>query len=112
MGFDVQEPEQRSRLRQVLENGDISVGELWLQYFSMSGTAGEYEVQAYLEGVVSLPVTERDLLAMAANELTGGGSLLRAPYSDELDGHHKRKGHSSADPDGEGHEGTTGGSPA
>ena len=108
MGFDVQEPEQRNRLREVLENGDVTVGELWLRYFSMSGTAAEYEVHAYLEGVLSLPATQRDLLAMAANELTGGGPLLRAPYSDELDGHHRGKGSPEAGPDSQG----SGGSPA
>ena len=36
----------------------------------MSGMAGEYEVQAYLEGLISLPALQRDLLAMAAEELS------------------------------------------
>jgi hypothetical protein len=37
----------------------------------MSGTAGEYEVQAYVEGLISLPALQRDLLAMAAREIIG-----------------------------------------
>ena len=85
MGFDEHEPEQRSRLKEVLQAADITVSELWLQYFGMSGSAGEYEVQAYVEGVLSLPVTERDLLAMAANEMVGGPPL-HAPYADQLGG--------------------------
>lgn len=86
MSFDTHEPEQRTRLKQVLDAADITVGELWLRYFSMSGSAGEYEVQAYVEGVLSLPVTDRDLLAMAANEMVDGTSPMRAPYSDQLGG--------------------------
>ena len=58
------------------------MGELWLRYFSMSGSAGEYEVQAYAQGLISLPVTQRDLLAMAANELIDEKPQPRAPYDD------------------------------
>ncbi len=86
MGSDVYEPEQRTRLKQVLDAVDITVGELWLQYFGMGGSAGEYEVQAYVEGVLSLPVSDRDLLAMAANEMVDGTSSLQAPYADQLGG--------------------------
>lgn len=86
MGFDEHEPEQRSRLKDVLQAADITVSELWVQYFGMSGSAGEYEVQAYMEGVLSLPATERDLLAMAANEMVGGTPALHAPYADQLGG--------------------------
>lgn len=85
MGFEAHEPEQRAGLAEVMVAADITVPELWLQYFSMGGSAGEFEVLAYVEGVLSLPVTERDLLAMSANELTDGGPPLHAPYSDQLD---------------------------
>ena len=67
MGF---EPEERSQLNRTLKDADITVAELWLQYFGMSGTAGEYEVQAYVEGLISLPALQRGLLAMAAREIT------------------------------------------
>ncbi|TLM72914.1 hypothetical protein [Pseudarthrobacter sp. NamB4] len=94
MGFDPHEPEQRSRLVKALAVADITAGELWLRYFSLSGCAGEYEVQAYLEGLLSLPAGQRDLLAMAANELieeTPEALLddkppLLAPYGDQLNG--------------------------
>ena len=84
MGFDPYEPAQRRRLRDALKAADISPGELWLNYFSIGGTVGEYEVEAYLQGLLSLPETQRDLLAMAANELINAAPRLQAPYSDEL----------------------------
>lgn len=86
MGFDPNEPEQRRRLRSALEAADILVSELWLKYFGMSGDAGEYEVEAYLQGLLSLPPVQRDLLALAANELIDDLPRPRAPYSDDFDG--------------------------
>jgi hypothetical protein len=85
MGFDRNEPKQQRMLRQVLKAADINAAELWLKYFSIGGAVGEYEVEAYLQGLLSLPVTERDLLAMAANELIREAPLGHAPYSDEVD---------------------------
>jgi hypothetical protein len=64
----------------------ISISELWLKYFGMSGDAGEYEVEAYLQGLLSLPPVQRDLLALAANELIDDLPRPRAPYSDDFDG--------------------------
>jgi hypothetical protein len=42
MGFEPHEPEQRSQLNHTLKDADITVAELWLRYFGMSGIAGEY----------------------------------------------------------------------
>ncbi|MEV8000903.1 MULTISPECIES: hypothetical protein [Pseudarthrobacter] len=86
MGFDPHEPEQRDQLNDALKAADISMGELWLRYFSICGSAGEYEVHAYSQGLISLPVFQRDLLAMAANELIAEKPQLHAPYSDQLNG--------------------------
>lgn len=86
MGFDPCEPEQRDRLKDSLAAADITVAELWLHYFSLCGAAGEYEVDAYLEGLMPLPVMQRDLLALAANELMGQASVLHAPYAFEVSG--------------------------
>jgi hypothetical protein len=86
VGFDPNEPEQRRRLRSALKAADILVSELWLKYFAMSGDAGEYEVEAYLQGLLSLPPVQRDLLALAANELIDDLPRPRAPYSDDFDG--------------------------
>jgi hypothetical protein len=85
LGFEVHEPEQRTGLAEVMVAADITVAELWLQYFSLGGCVGEFEVQAYVEGVLSLPVSERDLLAMSANEMIDGGPPLHAPYSDQME---------------------------
>lgn len=86
MGFDRNEPEQRRRLRAAIKAADIPVSELWLKYFGLSGDAGEYEVEAYLQGLLSLPPVQRDLLALAANELIDELPRPRAPYSDDFDG--------------------------
>ena len=103
MGFDPNEPEQRRRLRAAMKAAAIPVSELWLKYFSLSGDAGENEVEAYLQGLLSLPPVQRDLLALAANELIDDLPRPRAPYSDDFD-----SGPASGVPDsaGEGQPGT------
>ena len=77
MGFDPNEPEQRRRLREALKAAELTPGELWLNYFSIGGSVGEYEVEAYLQGLISLSSIQRDLLAMAANE------LIEAEHTDQ-----------------------------
>lgn len=84
MGFDSSEPEQRRRLQAALAAARISTGDLWLYYFGIGGSVGEYEVEAYIQGLLSLPELQRDLLAMAANELSADQAGPRAPYADEL----------------------------
>ncbi len=85
MGFDAVEPEQRRQLREALAQARIGVPELWMRYFSIGGEAGEYEVDAYLSGSLSLPPLQRDILAHAANELIDDlPPRMRAPYSDDL----------------------------
>jgi hypothetical protein len=84
MGFDSSEPEQRRQLQSALTAARISTGDLWLYYFGIGGSVGEYEVEAYLQGLLSLPELQRNLLAMAANELLVGRAGQHAPYSDEL----------------------------
>jgi hypothetical protein len=83
MGFEPNEPEQRRQLRAALNASALAPGELWLNYFSIGGSVGEYEVEAYLQGLLSLPPIQRDLLAMAANELIEATPRLYAPYSDD-----------------------------
>lgn len=50
-------------------DADITVAELWLKYYSVGGNHPEFDIDSYLHGLAPLPVTERDLLAMALNEL-------------------------------------------
>ena len=79
------EEEQSRLLRQALSVARISVGDLWLRSFSIGGNIGEYEIQAYLGQLLSLPALERNILAHAANELIDEQpSLPHAPYTDDL----------------------------
>ena len=100
MGFDPNEPEQRRQLRAAMKAADISVPDLWLKYFGLSGDAGEYEVEAYLQGLLSLPPIQRDLLALAANELIDDLPRPRAPYSDDFNGSHRSETEDSGEKDG------------
>ena len=69
-------------IREAMEESGIPLGEAWLRYFSFTGTAGEYEVDAYLNGSLDLPELERDLLAHAVNELINElPPRPMAPYS-------------------------------
>ncbi|MGX9899847.1 hypothetical protein ACW0JT_07820 [Arthrobacter sp. SA17] len=89
MGFEAHEEEQCRLLRKALKSADITPADLWLTYFSIGGAVGEYEVHAYLQGLLSLPMLQRDLLACAANELIEAvPPLPRAPYAEELEDSH------------------------
>lgn len=75
------ETQQRAGLTEAILAARIGPGELWLNYFARGGAAGEYEVNAYLQGMLSLPALQRDLLAAAANALIDEiPPLPRAPY--------------------------------
>lgn len=79
------EQEQSRLLRKALHRSGLRHGELWLRYFSIGGAVGEYEVDAYIQSLFSLPPSQRDLLAHAANELIDElPPLPRAPYLQDL----------------------------
>lgn len=62
---------------------DITVGELWLRYCSLGGSAREYEVNEYLHGTRSLSHFQRELLRMALSELKGDQPAAdRWPWSE------------------------------
>jgi hypothetical protein len=84
VGFDSQEPQQRQLLATAMKIAGIATSEVWLKYFSLGGEAAEYEVHAYIEGLLSLPLVQRDLHAMAANELTTRTPKGQAPYANEI----------------------------
>ncbi|WP_284979405.1 hypothetical protein [Arthrobacter sp. fls2-241-R2A-200] len=84
MGFDHHEPEQRQRLVTAMERASVSPGALWPYYLGIGGSVGELEAEAYLQGMLSIPTLERDLLAMAANELINDLAGPHAPYSEEV----------------------------
>lgn len=106
MGFDAVEPEQRRRLREALAQAGIETSQLWMKYFSLGGEAGEYEVDAYVNGSLSLPPLQRDVLAHAANELIDDlPPRLRAPYCDDENLPHQHNGSSHSPEESSGTEG-------
>jgi hypothetical protein len=63
----------------------LSVTEVFLAYFALTGNADELHIEGYLSGLLMLPADDRDLIAQAINELLDGtGSMADgAHYSDE-----------------------------
>lgn len=84
MGFGKHEPEQRHLLGAALSTAGISRERLWFYYLGLGGSVGEYEVEGYLTGMLSLPSLQRDLLAMAANEMIDDPNGPHAPYSEDF----------------------------
>ena len=77
---------QLRQLRRALPLAGPTVGELWLRYFGLGGSAGQFEIEAYLFAAHALPTLERDLVAHAINErLMDLDMELRVPYSTDLD---------------------------
>ena len=76
-------PEYQARAtREAMEEAGLPINAVWMRYFSFTGAAGEYEIDAYLNGSLALPAHERDLVAHAVNELIKELPPRRlAPYS-------------------------------
>jgi hypothetical protein len=76
---------QLKQLRRALPLAGLTVGELWLRYFSIGGSAGQFEIEAYLFAAHALPTLERDLVAHAINErFMDLGMDVRVPYSADI----------------------------
>lgn len=100
MGIDDHEAQQRINLAAALRAAYISPGDLWLKFFSIGGSVGEYEVNAYLQGMLSLPPLQRDLLAHAANELIADiPPLPRATYAHDEEDAVRNPGPDTDNPD-------------
>lgn len=71
-----------------MNHAGLSLATVWDHFLNMGGGIGYLEVDAYLHGVMPLPVADRDWIAQAVNELlddlarAGYHSCCRAPYSD------------------------------
>jgi hypothetical protein len=73
---------QAQATRGAIEESGISLHSVWIRYFALTGRAGEFEVDAYLNGSLELSVHERDLVSHAVNELIDElPPRPRAPYS-------------------------------
>lgn len=91
MALGDDESEQRRRFAESLRHADVSIEELWLRYFTLGGQAGQFEVEAYIHGAMTLPSLQRDILTHALNERLDElySDAPRAPYStDDLDPAH------------------------
>lgn len=79
--FDVPQ-HQAKATREAMEEAGIPLNAVWMRYFSFTGEAGEWEVDAYLNGSLELPLHERNLISHAVNELIKELPPRRlAPYS-------------------------------
>jgi hypothetical protein len=78
------EDDQRVRSADAYRATQLSMQELWLRYFTMGGMAGQFEIEAYLHGVIALPPLQRDILTHALNERL-----------DELDSEERRASYSN-----------------
>jgi hypothetical protein len=75
------EEEQRRRIAACFARSDLSLEQLWMRYFALGGSLGLLELDAYLNGLTTLPRVDRDMLAHAVNEWLDESSPARAPYS-------------------------------
>lgn len=67
-----------------LSEAGFTVGDLWVRYYGLGGEVSEFEVQAYLGGLLVLPSIERNILADAMNELLEDTQVnVRVPRSDD-----------------------------
>ncbi|MUK00711.1 hypothetical protein GM708_01425 [Vibrio cholerae] len=79
------EDTQRRQIGRAMAQAGLTLPEVWLYYFSITGTVDEYEVDAYLNQMIVLPALECDKLAHAINELIDEiPPIGRAPYRGDL----------------------------
>lgn len=76
------EEEQRRLIAACFTRSELTLEELWMRYFALGGSLSLLELDAYLNGLVTLPRVDRDMLAHAVNErLDEVTGPARAPYS-------------------------------
>ncbi|RJT79083.1 hypothetical protein D6T63_10635 [Arthrobacter cheniae] len=62
---------------------DLSANDLWAHYYSVGGTLESFELDAYLHGMYPLPLGDRNMVALALNELID--DLPRRPKAEFVD---------------------------
>ena len=61
---------------------ELSIQELWLRYVALSGTSDAFDVDGFLQGLVTMETFQQDVLAQAVNEgLEEHYLSLRVPLS-------------------------------
>ncbi|MHA7283893.1 hypothetical protein [Arthrobacter sp. TMS2-4] len=77
--------DQRQRTLHAIHDGGLNVRNVWIRYFSFTGDVDEFEVDAYLNGLIMLTPLNRDLVSLAVNELIAETLPPTAPYSNDPD---------------------------
>jgi hypothetical protein len=76
---------QRQLTCVAIRAANLDVQSIWLRYFGLTGSVDEYEMDAYLNGLIVLPPLECDLIAVAVNELIDEvPPLPRAPFGADV----------------------------
>ena len=61
---------------------DLTVQDLWLRYVALGGSSDAFDIDGYLQGLVTLETFQQDVLAQAVNEgLAELCRSLRVPLS-------------------------------
>jgi stage II sporulation SpoE-like protein len=82
---DSLDEEQRRALRSALEVADLTLDELWMRYFALGGSSDLLEVDGHVQGLLSLPPAEVNVLVHALNErLDELYTQHRVPYRPPL----------------------------
>jgi hypothetical protein len=73
---------RRSALGDAFRHTELTLEELWVRFFALGGDADLVDLDAHVEGLVPLPRSQSDMVALAINErLDELVSQRRAPYS-------------------------------
>jgi hypothetical protein len=82
MTFRLSPEDQRLRTLHAIQTMGLNVQQVWLRYFSLTGDADEFALDAYLHGATSFAPLDRNLVAHAVNELISEAPRPAAPYTD------------------------------
>jgi hypothetical protein len=76
------EDERHRRMDAARVRAELTVQDLWLRYVALGGTDDAFDLDGYLQGLVSLDTFQQDVLAQALNEaLEDGYRSYRIPLS-------------------------------
>ncbi|MUK03204.1 hypothetical protein GM708_15595 [Vibrio cholerae] len=75
--------EQRLRTLHAMRQIGIDVQQVWIRYFSIGGNVDEFELDAYLHGLIRLTSLDRNMISHAVNELIDEAPRPAAPYDDD-----------------------------
>lgn len=76
-------PARHQLFDQARRRAELSMRQLWLSYLALGGHGDLFDLEAFLQGLATLPPHEQDVLAHALNEeLTELYQAARVPYLD------------------------------